>query len=156
MKPQAIIVDIDGTIADATHRLHHIKDGKRDWEPFFDAMVDDTFMHDAWAKILKEVSYASEELPRVIFLTARPDSHWDQTVKWITDHVPAGLPAEYELLMRKKGDHRPDIEVKAELYDKLIKQNYNVILAFEDRPAVLRMWLEKGLTAVQMGTGEEF
>ena len=29
-----IIVDIDGTIADVRHRLHHVKDGKKDWNAF--------------------------------------------------------------------------------------------------------------------------
>ena len=36
MKQKAIIVDIDGTIGDLSHRLHHIKnpEGKKDFDKF--------------------------------------------------------------------------------------------------------------------------
>ena len=37
-----IIVDIDGTLADLTHRLHHIRgDGKKNWDAFHDACPND-------------------------------------------------------------------------------------------------------------------
>lgn len=38
MKTKAIIVDIDGTIANITHRLHHVKqpNGKKNFDAFFE------------------------------------------------------------------------------------------------------------------------
>ena len=36
-----MIFDIDGTLADATHRLHHVTGGRRDWDAFFAEMADD-------------------------------------------------------------------------------------------------------------------
>ena len=36
-----IIVDIDGTIADCSHRLHYIKGEKKDWNSFFKAAGKD-------------------------------------------------------------------------------------------------------------------
>jgi hypothetical protein len=30
-----ILVDIDGTLADCTHRLHHIQKQPKDWDAFF-------------------------------------------------------------------------------------------------------------------------
>lgn len=36
------IIDIDGTLADCRHRLHHVLPGqKRDWDAFFSKMDDD-------------------------------------------------------------------------------------------------------------------
>src|ERR1700722_7920995 len=35
-KPAAVIVDMDGTLSDATHRLRFIKEKPKDWEKFFD------------------------------------------------------------------------------------------------------------------------
>ena len=32
---KAFIFDIDGTLADASHRLHHIQNGNKDWDAFF-------------------------------------------------------------------------------------------------------------------------
>ncbi len=36
-----VIFDIDGTLADNSHRQHFLEGGKKDWKGFFDAMVDD-------------------------------------------------------------------------------------------------------------------
>lgn len=39
---RAIICDVDGTVADCRHRLHHVLPGsKRDWGAFFSKMADD-------------------------------------------------------------------------------------------------------------------
>lgn len=39
---RAAIIDIDGTLADCRHRLHHVLPGrKRDWDAFFGEMDDD-------------------------------------------------------------------------------------------------------------------
>lgn len=157
-KPKAIIVDIDGTIADARHRLHHIKREeilKEHWDAFFDAMVDDPPIDGAWDSILTETSKVTDMFPFVIFLTGRPNSHYHETNEWIKKFIPLH-EQEFALLMRRKGDHRPDTEVKFELYDKLIKNNYDVILAFEDRPSVVKMWNDNGLKAIQVGDGIEF
>jgi hypothetical protein len=32
---KAVIIDIDGTLADTTHRLHHIKSKPPNWDAFF-------------------------------------------------------------------------------------------------------------------------
>ena len=34
MKP-CIIVDVDGTVADLTHRLHYVTNGNKNWKRFF-------------------------------------------------------------------------------------------------------------------------
>ena len=36
-----IICDIDGTLADLHHRLHHIKNGNKNWDAFFAEVKDD-------------------------------------------------------------------------------------------------------------------
>jgi hypothetical protein len=30
-----VIVDIDGTLADLSHRLHHVRNGGHNWDEFF-------------------------------------------------------------------------------------------------------------------------
>jgi hypothetical protein len=38
-----VIVDIDGTVADVHHRLHHIQGrGRKNWKRFFESMDYDT------------------------------------------------------------------------------------------------------------------
>ena len=38
---KAVIFDIDGTLADCSHRLHHVTGDKRDWNKFFAEMSED-------------------------------------------------------------------------------------------------------------------
>ena len=39
---QCFIFDIDGTIADCNHRVHHLSGRTKDWAAFNAAMTDDT------------------------------------------------------------------------------------------------------------------
>ncbi|WP_227254813.1 c-type cytochrome [Frigoriglobus tundricola] len=39
---KAVIFDIDGTLADLTHRLHHIRNGSHNWDGFFPACGNDS------------------------------------------------------------------------------------------------------------------
>ena len=56
--------------------------------------------------------------------------------------------------MRSKGDHRSDTEVKKEIYDKYIKDKYNILCVFEDRDKVVKMWRDEGLLCNQVYYGD--
>jgi hypothetical protein len=58
--------------------------------------------------------------------------------------------------MRKDKDYRPDTKVKAEMLETLRNQGFNPVMAFDDRPSVIRMWKEHGLTVADVGDGVEF
>jgi hypothetical protein len=47
--------------------------------------------------------------------------------------------------MRNTGDKRSDVIVKKEMYEALVKGQYNVLAVFDDRPKVIRMWKDEGL-----------
>ena len=61
------MVDIDGVVADARHRLHHITVGRRDWDRFFGAAVDDPPHPEGLALV---ATLAADH--DVVFLTGRP------------------------------------------------------------------------------------
>ena len=73
---QAIIVDIDGTLADLSHRLHHIKGGRRDYEAFYAAMGADPLIKPIrdLVGILYEGAYATGE-PVIILCSGRPERY---------------------------------------------------------------------------------
>ncbi len=80
----------------------------------------------------------------IIFMSGRECSCRDQTMEWIErQHCIKGLCVE--LYMRKTGDYRDDTIVKRGLYENYIKNKFNVVAVFDDRPKVLRMWRELGL-----------
>jgi hypothetical protein len=136
MKPSAIIVDIDGTVAHSTNR-----------GPFeYDKVIYDR----PDEKIIELISVLWEAGHKLIFVTARDYVCFDDTYSWLTRHCPPFI----KLHMRKKDDLRDDTIVKHEIYEKFIKSDYNVLFVLDDRNKVVDMWREIGLTCLQVAPGD--
>ena len=75
------------------------------------------------------------------------------TIKWLDKNI-AYSESGWDLIMRSKGDHRSDTEIKKEIYDKYIKDKYNVMCVFEDRDKVVKMWRDEGLLCNQVYYGD--
>ena len=151
-----VLCDIDGTIADTTHRLHYVTkpegapdDWKKDWKGFFSEMEADPVRLDV-QKILVDLYNKGHT---IIFLSARPDSYRDVTLKWLADKT---LSFAYTLIMRQSHDKRPDTEVKASMFDLHFPDKGVIHTIIDDRPSVIRMWKEMGLNVVDVGAGIDF
>lgn len=146
-----IIVDIDGTIADISHRAPLLPKnrGFNGWDAFFDACVHDRPIE----PIIKMVFDLRMARHRVIFLTGRSRRIEEKTRDWIAKHVRF-LPYEYDLFMREEGDHRPDVVVKREMLTRLRASGYKPVIAIEDRKGVAAMWREEGLICLHCDEGD--
>ena len=153
MKDRLYVFDIDGTVADCSHRLHYITEDKKDYKSFYAEIVNDTpiknvidFMTDLFNSITFDDKF--------IFLTGRSDECRQQTTDWLKKHC-CDIDS-YEVLMRRKGDYREDTIIKKELLDKYlnINQNYEVAVIFEDRTSVVDMWRKEGYTCFQVAKGD--
>ena len=132
----AIIVDIDGTVATRTDR-----------GPFeYSKVLSDAPKLD----IIEIVTALWRVGHKIIFVSARDDSCFDDTYKWLTMHCP---PFEH-LFMRKSGDDRNDGVVKREIYEHHIQPQYNVLCTIDDRQRVVDMWRSLGLTCLQVDYGD--
>jgi phosphoglycolate phosphatase-like HAD superfamily hydrolase len=140
------IFDIDGTLADCSHRLHFIQGVPKLWDAFFEACVDD--------KPIEHVIHMADSLwisgAAIVYVSGRSDQVRRSTLDWLREH---GLPAG-KLYMRKQGDHRPDHVVKMELLDQLIADGYKPRMAFDDRNQVVKMWRERGIPCAQVAEGD--
>lgn len=147
MSKRAYIVDIDGTLADISHRLRFIEAQPKQWDDFFEACSDDLPIEDV-IDVVRAIACEQEGVrgPEIVYLTGRPERVRDKTNVWLACN---GLPAG-RLIMRKDGDHRPDTTAKRELMDAIIADGYRIAGVFEDRPSVVRVWREMGLTVFQM------
>lgn len=143
-----VVCDIDGTVADITHRLEYVKGDKKDWKAFFGAMDKDTRRWSVYKQAMEEAVANDGEL---IFVSARPEDYREVTEKWLADN----FMEHTHLIMRPSGNSRPDTEVKQAIYDKFLKK-YNIIKVYDDRPSVIRMWRENGLEVEDVGSGKEF
>ena len=117
--PEAIIVDIDGTVA-----IHGDRD-VYDWTRVHEDRPNRAVIADA--KAMEAMGH------RVIFMSGRTDQCRQATEDWLDEHV--GLP--HELHMRKAGDGRADWIVKSELFDEHVRGKYDVTLVLDDRDQVV-------------------
>jgi hypothetical protein len=140
------IFDLDGTLALIDHRKHFITGDVKDWDAFFAACVYDKPNH-AVIDILHAVDEGANL--DVWIWTGRSDSVRVETDAWLRSNsifVP--------IKMRKEGDRRDDIELKAAWLDDLAPSDRRRIAAtFEDRDRVVAMWRSKGITCFQVAPG---
>jgi predicted kinase len=133
-KPNAIICDIDGTLALCGDR--NIYDGSK---AHLDKVIPETL----------EILERFETSHTIIICSGRDAEHREVTRQWlIKNNVPFDL-----LLMREEGDKRKDSIVKQEIYDNFIRGNYNIKFVLDDRNQVVDMWRANGLTCHQVAPG---
>lgn len=140
------IFDIDGTIADLSHRLPLIQKTPKDWPAFFAACPDDVPIEHT-IKLAIDVALAGAH---IVYVTGRSDECRDATEAWLRQHA---LP-DGKVFMRKKGDHRPDHQVKVELLAELRAEGHKPVMAFDDRNGVVKMWRELGIPCAQVAEGD--
>lgn len=145
------IVDIDGTIADLSHRKHFIERNPKEWDHFYDEWEFDKPIIQVISliRIIGFRTFHEDDL-EIVYVTGRPERIRDETSRFLMRH---GLP-NGTMLMREDGDHRSDEIVKKELYEIIVQKGGKVIGVFEDRPSVCRMWRELGLTVYQVNDKE--
>jgi len=121
------VCDIDGVLADVTHRLHHLETRPKNWRGFFAAADRDPVLEPGVA-LVRELSQQHE----VLYLTGRPAHLRRATLRWLARHaLPPG-----DLVMRRAGDFRPAREVKLAELDHLSEQRA-VDIVVDDDPAVV-------------------
>ncbi len=141
------LFDLDGTLFDCGHRLHHIQKNPKDWRAFFAACLDDPVIAPI-AELVRLLAYNADQT--VIYVSGRSDECRDLTLQAID---AAGLP-DALLYMRVAGDHRDDDIVKGELLDRIIADGYKPVLAFDDRARVVKMWRARGIPCCQVAEGD--
>lgn len=145
---KAIIFDIDGTLSDPKHRLHHIKNGARNWDAFFaETMGDDPVeeiiaVNHAFEDQGKLFAAYSKKLPyALIIVTARNRDNEDMTRAWLKEHKIAFD----KIYMRASKDYREDSIVKQEILEQIREDGYEPFLVFDDRQRVVDMWRDNGI-----------
>lgn len=143
---KAIIVDLDGTLADVEHRVSYVRMNPKDWKNFNEHMIHDPINHwcDELIKAMKKQGY------KIIFVTGRGEDYRNHTESWLLKHN-----VSYDFLyMRKIGDYREDNDVKEEIYKNFIKDKFNILFVVDDRKSVVARWRELELICLQCDWGD--
>jgi predicted kinase len=137
--PNAVLVDIDGTLAKMVQRKPF------DWHKVgTDAPMDDII------DLVNNLRVAGAE---IVFLSGRDGSCYEATREWLAQHVgPWTISAH--LHMRAPGDNRKDAVVKREIYEGKIRNYYNTWFVLDDRNQVVEMWRGLGLRCLQVAPGD--
>ena len=141
-----VVFDLDGTLANCEHRLHHITGGEKptsaQWDAFFaDCEGDSPIEHTVAVALALMV-----DGHRVEIWSARSDQVRAETETWLVETCRIGPP----IRMRQKGDHRNDDILKAEW----IAEHGRPDLVFEDRARVVKMWRSMGVPCFQVADGD--
>lgn len=146
-----IAIDLDGTVADCSHRLHHIIDpatGKK--VPHKQRRYD--LFHknsDKDLPIKAAIDYIKKNYPQDkfswVFITGRPDTMRMDSFYWIMLNMTKDRGVN-PIFMRKASDMRPDEITKRELMEIAIETfGCKPIIAFDDREGVIKAWRELGV-----------
>jgi uncharacterized HAD superfamily protein len=140
---RVVIVDLDGTLSDYSHRVKLIKERKYD-EFNREGLKDKPIQN--ICNLVRHLGTDGET--KIVVMTARDESVRHETQQWL--HVNE-IPCD-ELLMRKEGDNRHDHEVKFDLYQENFEFE-DIWLILEDRKSVVDMWRGEGLTCLEVAEG---
>jgi phosphoglycolate phosphatase-like HAD superfamily hydrolase len=141
---EIVIFDIDGTLADVSERIHHLKKKPKDWPAFFRGMAQDKAIRSMVR--LCNILYSSGI--KVILCSGRSEEHRKETVQWLTRQNVN----YHELWLRRNGDRRSDVTVKRKMLARIDKGR--VLFVVEDRSRVVEMWRSEGLVCLQCAPGE--
>lgn len=135
----AVIFDADGTLC--------INDGHRNAFDFSKVLNDKPNK-----LIIEQAHFHKNQKRTIIVVSGRDDNCQNDTEKWLVNYnVPYDM-----IFMRKTGDKRKDVIIKKELYETYIKDKFNIIAIYDDRPQVIRGWRELGFFVFDVGKGVEF
>lgn len=153
-----VVFDLDGTLADDSHRVHFIKRERPDWQSYFRLAGLD--------KPVKPVIAVFQALARqghtVEIWTGRTAAIQDATVKWLLEHVLEGHTVDRDgiaietagiktsIRMRPVKDYRPQLKLKGEWLAEVIREGRFPDLAFDDRNAAVAWWRGQGIQCLHV------
>jgi hypothetical protein len=136
-KPIAVIVDVDGTLADVRDIRHHVATKPKDFDAFHAASAHVPPNQQAIDFVLKH--HAAGHV--IVVVTARRQ-HWaDVTTDWLKRHMPVPFDGPFH---RQDDDFRPDFQVKKDIHTYLAR-NYDIRAACDDNPNVIALWTKIGI-----------
>lgn len=143
-RPPAVIVDMDGTLSDPTHRRPLATEKPKDWARFHDLCGEDSLQTHVGVTVnLLKAAY------KVVIVTGRPRQCEAVTRGWLDRH----RVAFDALFMRADDDYRRDEIVKEEILDREILPAFRPVFAIDDRDRVVAMWRRRGIPCFQVAEG---
>jgi hypothetical protein len=136
-RPKAVIVDVDGTLADVRGIRHHVAQKPKDFDAF----------HAASAGVppnQQAIDFAQRHHDAghvILVVTARRQQWLGVTQAWLDRHLPVPFDGPFH---RADDDYRPDVQVKRDIF-RYLARHYDIRGAIDDNPGVIALWDELGV-----------
>lgn len=134
--PDAIIVDIDGTLAKMADRSPY------EWE-----RVGEDELHYHIADLINK--YSSFGV-KILIVTGRDGSSQELTKQWLSKHKIHWD----KFFIRPAKNREKDTVIKKRIFEQEIRQKYHVLFVLDDRQQVVDMWRSLGLPCFQVAEGD--
>lgn len=132
-----VFCDLDGTVADNSHRIGFIQSTKKDWDAFYSPeLITKDKPITSSIKVLRRMLEMQGLL--LYFLTGRPEKTRAATVEWLKANLSASHNAP--ILMRPDGDFR-----KADVYKEEHIQKVHALY-----PSKIKLFIDDDLRNVAM------
>ncbi len=141
------IFDLDGTLADCSHRLGFVKTKPKNWKAFFAGIPNDP-VHE---NVYLELESALHSNHDIIIVTARPET--EQVRKDTLEWLERNKITYHKIFFRAKNDHRDDAIVKSEILDIILEAGHNIHTVYDDKENVLAMYSNRGCNIVKCPIG---
>jgi hypothetical protein len=144
-KKKAIIVDVDGTLAD----MRGVR-GPFEWDK-----VGKDKPHTDIINLVKDLQSLKEgENPKyaIIIVTGRDGECKQATIDWLFD--VAKLEYWDDFYIRPAGSFEKDSIIKSRIYMDHIRPEFDVEFVIDDRDQVVDMWRSLGLRVLQVAEGK--
>lgn len=135
-----VVFDMDGTLSDPSHRVHHLE--KKDWDAFYEACAGDTPIL-PMIETLRAHQFAGHT---VQIWTGRRESTRQKTLDWLGQFEIDSV----EIFMRADGDFRHDTEIKGEWLREVGKPD----LVYEDRNSMVDFYRSQNIICLQVAPGD--
>lgn len=140
---QVVIFDLDGTLANIDHRLHHVQNGNKNWDAFYAACPDDGPKE----PIIELARMCDDAGHTIVISSGRSENVRVETEEWLRKH---GVNYA-RLFMRPNQCFVPDQALKKAWLDEgLFGSKENILFIVEDRDRMVQMWRQQGLTCLQV------
>lgn len=136
---KAVIVDMDGTLALFGKESPYDRDMSKDKLNYPVAMI-------VWM-----LNYTDLADVRILIVSGRKNKYLKDTEKWLKKHK---IIYKDIFMPRADNDNRKDVIIKTEIYEKHIKDKYEVLFVLDDRNQVVELWRGLGLVCLQVADGD--
>lgn len=148
-KTNAIVVDVDGTLAKNQKDAERFLQGKKkQWGKFFSGIKSAEPNED----VVESANRLAEDTnSSIVVLTGRSGAYREELVSFL-EH--SGLNYS-RVIAKRKGDYRPSSEFKAEVLDEM-EAEQSIIHAFDDDPKSAQVFKNRGISvSIVDNSGEE-